>query len=65
MVHADDSFLAAVRDIGLPVTGADVTEAPQGLTIEELDRAFAAHGITNVGPPVEQAEAERLIGQLA
>jgi hypothetical protein len=65
MVHADDSFLAAVRDIGRPVTGTDVTEAPQGLTIEELDRAFAAHGITNVGPPVEQAEAERLIGQLA
>jgi quercetin dioxygenase-like cupin family protein len=65
MVHADDSFLAAVRDIGLPVTGTDVTETPQGLTIEELDRAFAAHDITNVGPPMEQAEAERLIGQLA
>ena len=65
MVHADDSFLAAVRDIGLPVTGADVTEAPQDLTIEELDRALAAHGITNVGPPMEQAEAERLLGQLA
>ncbi len=65
MVHADDSFLAAVRDIGLPVTGTDVPEAPQGLAIEELDRAFAAHGITNVGPPLEQAEAERLIGQLA
>jgi hypothetical protein len=33
--------------------------------MEELDRAFAAHGITNVGPPMEQAEAERLLGQLA
>lgn len=65
MVHADDSFLAAVRDIGLPVTGTGVPDAPQGLTTEELDRAFAAHGITNAGPPVEQAEAERLIGQLA
>ena len=27
MVHADDSFLAAVREIGRPVTGTDVTDA--------------------------------------
>jgi len=33
--------------------------------MEELGRAFAAHGITNVGPPMEQAEAERLLDQLA
>jgi mannose-6-phosphate isomerase-like protein (cupin superfamily) len=46
MVHADDSFLAAVRQIGRPVTGTDVPDGQQGLTIEELDRAFAAHGIT-------------------
>ena len=65
MVHADDSFLAAVREIGRPATGTDVPDATQGPTIEELDRAFAAHGITNVGPPMEQAEAERLLGQLA
>jgi hypothetical protein len=65
LAELGDSFLAAVRDIGLPVTGLDVTEAPQGLSTEDLGRAFAAHGITNVGPPVEQAEAERLIGQLA
>ena len=37
----------------------------QGPTIEQLDRAFAAHGITNVGPPMEQAEAERLLGRPA
>jgi quercetin dioxygenase-like cupin family protein len=65
MIHADDSFLAAVRQIGRPAAGTDVPDATQGPTIEELDRAFAAHGITNVGPPVEQAEAERLLGQLA
>ena len=65
LVHADDSFLAAVREIGRPATGTDVPEATQGPTIEELDRAFAAHGITNVGPPMEQAEAERLLDQLA
>ena len=64
-VHADDSFLAAVRQIGRPATGTDVPDATQGPAIEELDRAFAGHGITNVGPPMEQAEAERLLGQLA
>lgn len=60
MVHADDSFLAAVRDIGRPATGTDVPDAGTGPTREELDRMLAAHGITNVGPPMEQAEAERL-----
>jgi hypothetical protein len=61
----DDSFLAAVRQIGRPAAGTDVPDATQGPAIGELDRAFAAHGITNVGPPMEQAEAERLLGQLA
>ena len=65
LVHADDSFLAAVREIGRPATGTDVPDAAQGPSIEELDRAFATHGITNVGPPMEQAEAGRLLGQLA
>jgi quercetin dioxygenase-like cupin family protein len=65
MVHADDSFLAAVRQVGCPATDADVARATQGPVIEELDRAFRAHGITNVGPAMEQAEAERLLGQLA
>jgi len=65
MVHADDSFLAAVRQIGRPATGTDVPDATQHLTIEELDRALSAHGIANVGPPTEQAEAERILGQLA
>jgi quercetin dioxygenase-like cupin family protein len=65
MAHADDSFLGAVRQIGRPATGTDVPDAGQGPAIEELGRVFAAHGITNVGPPMEQAEAERLLGQLA
>ena len=65
LVHADDSFLAAVRQIGRPATRADVPGAAASPTIEELDQAFAAHGITNVGPPVEQDEAGRLLGQLA
>lgn len=65
MIHANDSFLAAVRQIGRPATLADVPDATPGPTVEELNRAFATHGITNVGPPMEQAEAERLLGQLA
>ena len=65
MVHADDSFLAAVREIGCPATSTDRPEAAQGPNLEELNRAFAAHGITNVGLPMEQAEAERLLQQLA
>ena len=65
MVHADDSFLAAVQTIGRPASGTDVAKAAPGPAVEELDRAFATHGITNVGPAMEQAEAERLLGQLA
>ena len=65
MVHADDSFLAAVRQIGRPATGTNIPDAAQDPTIGELDRALAAHGITNVGPPMGQAEAERLLGELA
>ena len=65
MVHADDSFLAAVRQIGRPATGTEIAEITRDLTVPELDQAFAAHGITNVGPPMEQAQAERLLDQLA
>lgn len=64
MVHADDSFLAAVRQIGRPATGTDIAEVTRDLTVQELDQAFAAHGIANVGPPMEQAEAERRLDQL-
>jgi quercetin dioxygenase-like cupin family protein len=65
MVHADDSFLAVVRDIGRPATDADAPDATAGPSIEELSRAFAAHGMANVGMPIEQAEAERLLKQVA
>jgi len=54
-----------VRELGRPATGSDIAEVTRDLTLAELDRAFAAHGITNVGAPMEQAEAERLLDQLA
>jgi len=60
LVHADDSFLATVREIGRPAGGTGVPEPAPGPSAEELGRALAVHGITNVGPPMEQAEAERL-----
>jgi hypothetical protein len=52
-------FMAAVREIARPATGTDIAEVARDLTMAELNRAVAAHGITNVGPPMEQAEAER------
>jgi hypothetical protein len=48
-----------VREIGRPATGTDIAEVTRDLTLAELGRALAAHGITNVGPPMEQKEAER------
>lgn len=65
LVHADDSFLKAVRQIGRPAVDGDVPSTAPGPTIEELDRALAAQGITNVGPPMEQAEVDRLLEQLS
>jgi mannose-6-phosphate isomerase-like protein (cupin superfamily) len=64
LVHANDSFLVAVQAIGRPATGTDIPDATQGPAMEELDRVLAAHGITNVGPPMEQAEAVHLLGEL-
>ena len=64
MVHADDSFLAAVRRIGRPAGADDVPSTAPGPSVEELDRAFAEHGITNVGPSMEEGEASRLLARL-
>lgn len=64
-VHADDSFLDLVRDLGRPASDDDVPHTGGGPTTEDLDRALSAHGITNVGPPMEQDEAELLLRALA
>jgi hypothetical protein len=53
------SCCAAVREIGRPATGTDIAEVTRDLALAELGRVLAAHGITNVGPPMEQKEAER------
>lgn len=64
MVHDDDSFLAAVRQIGRPVIDGEMPTAAPGPTVAELNHVFADHGITNVGPPMEQDEAARLLVEL-
>jgi mannose-6-phosphate isomerase-like protein (cupin superfamily) len=64
MVHANDSFIDAVRAIGHPAAAGDVPTAAGGPPIDELNRALAAHGITSVGPPMEQDEAEDLLRSL-
>ena len=64
MVHANDSFIRAVRAIGRPAAAGDVPTTGAGPPIEELNRAFAAHGMTNVGPPMQHDEAEDLLRAL-
>ena len=64
MVHANDSFINAVRALGRPATAGDVPTTTGGPPIEDLNRAFAAHGITNMGRPMEQDEAEDLLRTL-
>jgi mannose-6-phosphate isomerase-like protein (cupin superfamily) len=62
-VHADDSFLAFVRDVGRPATDGDAPEAGVGPSMEELTRLSAVHGITNVGPGMSEEEARAALSQ--
>jgi quercetin dioxygenase-like cupin family protein len=64
MVHADERFTHAIRAIGRPATSDDEPATGGGPTIDDLDRAFAAHGITNVGRSMEQDEAERWLASI-
>ena len=57
MVHADDSFLALVRELGQPAASAELPAPTGGPGLPALDRALAAHDITNVGPPMSEEEA--------
>jgi mannose-6-phosphate isomerase-like protein (cupin superfamily) len=65
MVHANDSFIGLVRDLGEPT---DTTEPPRrigGPGLEELSRAMAEHDISAVGPCMEEDEARALLAVLA
>lgn len=64
LVHRDDSFLRFVQAVGRPAQASDAAHVDTGLSAEELDRLSLANGITNIGPPMEAAEAAALVGQL-
>jgi mannose-6-phosphate isomerase-like protein (cupin superfamily) len=57
MVHADDSFLGAVRAIGRPADDPEAEEAAHP-SPEWLAGAMAKHDIRTVGPPIEAEEAD-------
>lgn len=58
LAHANDSFIRAVESIGRPARGGDTPTTTGGPDVEDLDQLLTAHGMTNVGPPMEQDEAE-------
>lgn len=64
MVHANDRFVDAIKAVGRPATSEDTPSTHDGPTIDDLDQAFAAHGITNIGSPMEHDEAERWLASI-
>lgn len=65
LVHANDSFLRAVKDIGRPATAGDVPSTGGGPSPEELDAAMAEHDISTVGAPMEEDEARAWLERLS
>jgi quercetin dioxygenase-like cupin family protein len=65
MVHANDSFLAALRELGRPVENAELPPPTDGPSLETLSRVMAAHGIATIGPSMEDEEARNLVALLA
>jgi mannose-6-phosphate isomerase-like protein (cupin superfamily) len=61
MVHADDSFMALFKEVGRPLRDGDHPTTEGGPTPEQLERAMAAHGISTVGPCMEEPEARALL----
>jgi hypothetical protein len=65
LVHADESFLGLVREVGEPARGLRLPPPSGGLDAETLTKALATYGITNVGPPMEEEEARGYLDRLA
>ncbi|HEV2362131.1 MAG TPA: cupin domain-containing protein [Acidimicrobiales bacterium] len=63
-IHADDSFLALVRELGEPAPALRLPTTSGGPGVEAMTRAFSAHGITNVGPSMEEGEAREYLSRL-
>jgi quercetin dioxygenase-like cupin family protein len=65
MVHANDSFLAAVRELGRPAENAELPPPSEGPSLETLSSVLAAHGVATIGPSMEEEEARALVATLA
>jgi mannose-6-phosphate isomerase-like protein (cupin superfamily) len=61
MVHADDSFMAFVRDVGEEVAPGETPVATGGLGIDALNRAAERHDMANVGPSMTEEEARAFL----
>jgi len=65
LVHANDSFVSALRELGRPADGAGLPAPTDGPSLETLSRVMAAHGIDTIGPSMEDEEARALMAMLA
>jgi hypothetical protein len=63
-VHADDSFLRLVREIGQPAGSRRLPDPTGGPGIQALSEALARHGVSNVGPSLTEDEAQALLAAL-
>jgi len=65
MIHANDSFMRAVRSIGRPAADDDVPTTGGGPGPDELRQAMATNDITAVGAPMEEDEARAWVQALS
>jgi uncharacterized cupin superfamily protein/catechol 2,3-dioxygenase-like lactoylglutathione lyase family enzyme len=63
LVHADDSFLAFVEELGSPTTELVLPPADlDGVGLERIVEASAEHGAPIVGPSLEEDEVREYVG---
>lgn len=63
-VHANDSFMRAVRAIGHPATGREPLATLAGPAPDRLAQMMAEHGIRVVGAAMEEDEARQWVRRL-
>jgi hypothetical protein len=64
-VNANDSFVSAVRELGRPAVALRLPVPTGEPSTETLMEVLDRHGVTNVGPPMSEQEAERLSSALS
>jgi hypothetical protein len=65
MVHANDSFIGLMRELGQPAGIAETTTPTDGPSLEALSRVMEEHDISTVGPCMEEEEAQAHLASLA